>query len=36
MIRTVLFDIDNTLYSYDEAHKVAFAALLEYAEKICI
>lgn len=33
MIRTVLFDIDNTLYSYDEAHKVAFAALLEYAEK---
>lgn len=33
MIRTVIFDIDNTLYSYDDAHKVAFAALLEYAEK---
>ena len=33
MIRTVIFDIDNTLYSYDDAHKVAFARLLEYAEK---
>ena len=33
MIRTVIFDIDNTLDRYDDAHKVAFAALLEYAEK---
>lgn len=32
MIKTVLFDIDNTLYSYDKAHKLAFAALLDYAE----
>ena len=27
---TVLFDIDNTLYSYDAAHAVAFARLLDY------
>lgn len=26
----VLFDIDNTLYSYDAAHAVAFARLLDY------
>lgn len=27
MISTVIFDIDNTLYSYDAAHKIAFQAL---------
>lgn len=33
MIKTVIFDIDNTLYSYDAAHDVAFSALLDYAER---
>lgn len=33
MIRTVIFDIDNTLYDYDAAHAVAFAALTEYARR---
>lgn len=33
MIKTVIFDVDNTLYSYTKAHAVAFAALSEYAEK---
>lgn len=33
MIRAVIFDIDNTLYSYDEAHAVAFPALQEYARQ---
>lgn len=32
MIHTVFFDIDNTLYSYDQANKVAFALLCDYAE----
>jgi putative hydrolase of the HAD superfamily len=30
-IRCVLFDIDNTLYSYDAAHAVAFAKLTAFA-----
>ena len=29
MIKAVIFDIDNTLYSYDAAHKVAFQALAD-------
>lgn len=29
MIKAVIFDIDNTLYSYDAAHKIAFQALSE-------
>ncbi len=33
MIRAVLFDIDNTLYSYDRAHAPAFARLKEYARR---
>lgn len=33
MIKIVIFDIDNTLYSYDQAHAVAFQALLRYAER---
>ncbi|MCR5162092.1 MAG: HAD family hydrolase [Lachnospiraceae bacterium] len=33
MIKTVIFDIDNTLYSYDRAHAAAFPKLLAYAEK---
>lgn len=33
MIKTVIFDVDNTLYSYTKAHAAAFAALSEYAEK---
>ncbi len=31
MVRTVIFDIDNTLYSYDRAHQAAFGALEGYA-----
>ena len=31
MIRAVLFDLDNTLYCYDEAHAAAWRALLGYA-----
>lgn len=33
MIKAVVFDIDNTLYSFDRAHAVAFEALTEYAER---
>ncbi|MGM9537756.1 MAG: HAD family hydrolase [Candidatus Onthomonas sp.] len=29
-LKAVLFDIDNTLYSYDRAHAVAYARLLDY------
>lgn len=32
MIKTVIFDIDNTLYSFDKAHGVAFDLLQQYAE----
>ena len=31
MVKTVIFDIDNTLYSYDDAHKVAWKALCAYS-----
>lgn len=31
MIQAVIFDIDNTLYSYDDAHAVAWKALCGYA-----
>ena len=30
MIQAVIFDIDNTLYSYDRAHRAAYAALKRY------
>ena len=33
MIKTVIFDVGNTLYSYTEAHKEAFKALTAYAEE---
>ena len=33
MIKAVIFDIDNTMYSFDAAHKVAMAALCAYTEK---
>lgn len=33
MIKTIIFDIDNTMYSYDDAHAVAFARLLEYVQQ---
>ncbi len=33
MIKTVVFDIDNTLYSYDRAHASAFEALISYADR---
>ncbi len=33
MIRAVIFDIDNTLYSYDNCHKQAWNALCEYAQR---
>ena len=32
MIKTVIFDVDNTLYSYTKAHEAAFEALSSYAE----
>ena len=30
MIKAFVFDIDNTLYSYDTAHKTAFQAVTDY------
>lgn len=33
MIKAVLFDLDNTLFSYDDAHAYAWDALCAYAEK---
>lgn len=33
MIETVIFDIDNTLYDFNQAHAVAFKALQAYAER---
>ena len=33
MIQAVLFDLDNTLYSYDEAHEAAFRALTGWARE---
>lgn len=33
MIKAVIFDVDDTLYSYKKAHAEAFAALTEYAGK---
>lgn len=33
MIKAVIFDIDNTMYSFDEAHRSAMAALSDYTEK---
>ncbi len=33
MIKAVIFDVDNTLYSYTKAHKAAFDALAEYADR---
>lgn len=33
MIKAVIFDVDDTLYSYQEAHKKAFEALLTYADE---
>lgn len=33
MIKAVYFDIDNTLYSYDDAHEYGWSALCAYAEE---
>ena len=33
MVKAVVFDIDNTLYSYDDAHAVAWEALCAYAKE---
>lgn len=33
MIKTVIFDVDNTLYDFDKAHAVAFDALSAYAAR---
>ena len=33
MPKAVIFDIDNTLYSYDEAHAAAYHALTAYARQ---
>ena len=32
MIKAIIFDIDNTLYSYDDAHAFGWEALCDYAE----
>lgn len=32
MVKAVIFDLDNTLYSYDDAHAVAWDALCAYAQ----
>ena len=32
-IHCVIFDLDNTLYSYDRAHAAAYAALLDLAQR---
>ena len=32
MVKAIVFDIDNTLYSYDDAHAVAWEALCAYAK----
>lgn len=32
MIKAVVFDVDNTLYSYDDAHAAAWEALCAYAK----
>ena len=31
MAKTVIFDVDNTLYDYDSAHREAYHALTQYA-----
>lgn len=33
MVKAVVFDIDNTLYSYDDAHTIAWKALCAYASE---
>lgn len=33
MIKTILLDIDNTLYNYDSAHEKAMAALCDYCKE---
>ncbi|MBO6132886.1 MAG: HAD-IA family hydrolase [Lachnospiraceae bacterium] len=33
MIKAVVFDLDNTLYSYDKAHSFAYRVIREYAER---
>ena len=33
MIKTVLFDIDNTVYSYDEAHEKAMEQVYRYCQE---
>lgn len=33
MVKAVIFDIDNTLYSYEDAHAVAWEALCAYARQ---
>ncbi len=33
MIKAVIFDVDNTLYSYTKAHEAAFDALAAYADR---
>ena len=33
MVKAVIFDIDGTLYSYDDAHAIAWKALCDYAKE---
>lgn len=34
MIKTVIFDIDNTMYSFDRAHQAAMEELLGYGQRV--
>lgn len=34
MIKSVIFDIDNTLYNYDKAHETAMEKLTSYGKKV--
>lgn len=34
MLRAVIFDVDNTLYDYDQANEQAFQAVTDYAQEI--
>ena len=33
IVKTIILDVDNTLYSYDDAHAAAFAQLQDYARR---
>ena len=35
MLKAVIFDLDNTFYSYDECHIEGSKKVYEYLKKIC-